>query len=219
MTSGAFGQTVVGQANRYAAFISYRQREPDATWAHWLQETLEIFETPPELVRKGYPRSLGRVFVDDTEMSASVELSTDLKAALWDSQYLIVVCSPETPYSKWVRAEISLFQHLGRADRILSLLVEGDPQRAYPPELLKWRLVGDGPSAAMELIEPNGASVLEVQTRIEAELKALARDRFASALLVATFRSCGIGKKSGSGVRRQCATSTASSAVGACRKG
>ncbi len=172
---------------QYTAFISYCHRQPDTKWALWLQECLETFETPPTLVEKGYSKALGKVFVDDTEMSASSDLSGQIKQALWQARNLIVICSSSTPSSKWVRAEISLFKHWGREDRIFTLLVEGDPQTAFPPELLSWQMVGDGPDATMELKEPAGASVADLRTRVETELKALARDKFASQLLGCEF--------------------------------
>ncbi|MEO1001023.1 MAG: toll/interleukin-1 receptor domain-containing protein, partial [Pseudomonadota bacterium] len=172
---------------RYTAFVSYRHRLPDTDWARWLQEALETFETPPALVSEGYPKVLGDVFVDDTEMAAASELTKELRTALWSSRFLIVVCSPGTPHSPWVRAEITHFQHWGREDRILALLVEGNPDEAYPPELRRMRMVGEGPDATMEVMEPAGASVTEVQDKIEEELKALARDRFAAAILGCDF--------------------------------
>lgn len=150
-------------------------------------DTIETFDTPPQLVQKGFPRSLGKAFKDDKEMSASSDLSREIKDALWHSEYLIVVCSLDTPPSKWVRAEIKLFQHWACGEKILALLVESDPESSYPPELLRWEMVGEGPDATMEFKEPGGASVVEVQAQIEAELKSLVRDRFACRILGCEF--------------------------------
>ena len=116
----------------YEVFVSYRHRPDDERWARRLQEVLETFETPRELVAEGVRARLGKVFVDDTEMAAGPELSRAIKAALWSSKWLIVVCSPDTPGSDWVRQEISLFRNAwGRRERTLALLTTGTPAQAY----------------------------------------------------------------------------------------
>jgi hypothetical protein len=98
-------------ARDYAAFVSYRHQPEDKRWAEWLVEALETFETPDELVRAGTRRRIGKVFRDDNELGASADLTDAIKKALYASEYLIVVCSPATPSSQWVRTEIRYFQH------------------------------------------------------------------------------------------------------------
>lgn len=121
---------------RFDAFISYRQTPVDKQWAKWLHGSLERFRTPRRLVRsKAIPPRLDRVFRDADEMSAQSHLGDALEQALRDSRYLIVVCSPRTPDSKWVTREITFFQELGRHDRILALLVEGEPSESFPEPL------------------------------------------------------------------------------------
>jgi len=135
------------EAYRYRAFISYRHTERDRKWAQWLIEKLETFRTPHALVRQGVPSRIGRLFRDDDEIPASSDLSGQIEEALRVSKFLIVVCSPETPSSLWVRREIDYFQSAGRGGRILALLVEGEPEQSFPPELLsveRTRIGADG---------------------------------------------------------------------------
>jgi hypothetical protein len=120
----------------YRAFISYRHVERDRKWAKWLMSKLEAYRTPKALVLAGVPQRVGKLFRDDDEIPASSNLGTQLEDALRDSEYLIVICSPETPRSEWVRREILFFQQIGRSDRIIPLLVEGEPKDSFPPELL-----------------------------------------------------------------------------------
>src|SRR4051812_41555871 len=91
---------------RYEVFISYRHVEPDRSWAKWLHAGLETYRVPGALVRAGVRPRVGRVFRDEEELSASADLSASIDAALLDSSYLIVVCSPRTPASRWVNAEV-----------------------------------------------------------------------------------------------------------------
>jgi hypothetical protein len=50
-----------------------------------------------------------------------------------------VVCSPRTPESKWINEEVTRFRELGRGDRILALLIEGEPKQSFPISLREIR--------------------------------------------------------------------------------
>jgi hypothetical protein len=102
------------QSFLYDAFISYRHVEKDRKWAEWLISALEGYRVPKSLQAKGYPARLKKVFRDEDEMPASGDLNDQIKQALRASRFLIVVCSPYTPRSKWVEREIEIFKELGR---------------------------------------------------------------------------------------------------------
>lgn len=115
---------------RYVAFISYSHR--DVKVARWLHRALERFrvpEIPNKPARDGAARltSLRPVFLDREELSSSPDLAASVRAALQQSRFLIVVCSPGSARSRWVNEEVVSFQALGRADRILCLVVAGEP--------------------------------------------------------------------------------------------
>ena len=121
---------------RYTAFVSYRHVEPDRKWAKWLHFALETYRVPKRLVReRNLPQRIGRVFRDEEELAASSHLSKEIETALEQSQFLLIVCSPRTPTSKWVNAEVEFFRNLGRTERILPLLIEGEPVTSFPPAL------------------------------------------------------------------------------------
>ncbi len=148
---------------RYDAFISYRHVQPDRKWANWLHRSLETFRTPKALVAEGAPARLEKVFRDELELSASSDLAEEIDEALEQSRYLIVVCSPRTPESKWVNQEIIRFREMERADQVLALLVEGQPAKAFPPALLEVRhSVSDEQGwkqQELESVEPLAADV------------------------------------------------------------
>jgi tetratricopeptide (TPR) repeat protein len=124
----------------YKAFISYNHR--DAHWARWLHKAIETYKIPSKV-------SAGRlapVFLDRAELSASVDLSATVRAALEESEHLIVICSPSSAQSRWVNQEIEQFIALGRRDRIHCLVVAGNPgswadeslpasEHCFPPAL------------------------------------------------------------------------------------
>ena len=117
--------------SRYDAFISYRHSDLDKDIAASLHRALESYRVPRSLCRKGVPRKLHKVFRDEDELVAG-DLPPRLLEALENTRYLIVICSPRTPLSKWVSEEVTHFQNLGRDDKILPVLVEGEPKESYP---------------------------------------------------------------------------------------
>lgn len=143
---------------RYDAFISYRHVEPDRGWAKWLHGALETYRVPKELVKKGIPARLTRVFRDEEELPANADLSTQITTALNQSKFLIVVCSPRAVESRWVNAEVEHFRALGRHDKILALLIEGEPRTSFPKALVEIRRTvvehaADGAATTREVIE------------------------------------------------------------------
>ena len=119
----------------------------------------------PKVVQQTYqlPARLGRVFRDEEELAASPQLGPEIEASLTRSKSLIVVCSPTTPDSKWVEAEISFFRRLGRGKQILALLVDGEPKDAFPRGLVEGDQCANdqGASSIMPLssFEPLAADV------------------------------------------------------------
>jgi hypothetical protein len=128
---------------RYRAFISYSHA--DERWAGWLHRAIETYRVPRRLRgtagRYGeVPRSLFPVFRDRDELSSASDLSLTIQAALSESAALVVICSPRAAASRWVDQEIQLFQALGRGDRVLCLIVDGEPgatdaTACFPPAL------------------------------------------------------------------------------------
>ena len=88
------------QEKEYYAFISY-QRE-DEKWAKWLADELEHYHLPTTLNGKDLPKSLRPIFRDVDELSAG-NLPQQIYHALSISKNLIVVCSPRSAQSEWVK--------------------------------------------------------------------------------------------------------------------
>lgn len=122
----------------YEAFISYRRTEHDQRWANWLHKHLETWRTPAALVQSHKARpSFLPIFLDRAELTASPDLSEEITRALDASRFLIVICSPRTPHSKWISDEVGHFMKTGRRDKILLLLIEGDLSNALPLPYLR----------------------------------------------------------------------------------
>ncbi|MCU0988743.1 MAG: toll/interleukin-1 receptor domain-containing protein [Xanthomonadales bacterium] len=141
----SFGYPSAVGSYRYRAFISYSHQ--DRAWAAWLQRALETYRVPKHLVGgEGtfgpIPARISPVFRDREDLSSAADLSATVKEALAAAESLVVVCSPAAARSAWVDSEIRHFRALGRGDRILALIVDGDPQapdpaqQCFPPALL-----------------------------------------------------------------------------------
>ena len=112
----------------YDAFISYRHLPPDQTVAEKLQTLLET--------RKKKDGKKLRVFRDKTDFPSSSDLSSEIRKALEQSRYLIVVCSPDYQLSAWCMAELNYFRQLhGGNDNIRTVLVAGEPKESFPEVL------------------------------------------------------------------------------------
>ncbi len=119
----------------YDVFISYRHVSPDKEIAMELHRQIEAYIAPAELVEHGVRRRIRRVFRDEEELAGSPSLSNNIERALRTSRFLIVICSPSTPESKWVAKEIELFRELGGGNQILPLLIAGDENVSFPEPL------------------------------------------------------------------------------------
>ena len=143
------------ESYQYWAFISYSHA--DTAWARWLHHSLEHYRIPVRLVGREtevgpVPKKLFPVFRDRDELAGSAELGPALQNALRRSRFQIVIASPNSARSRWVNEEIKFFKSLGRASRVLALIVDGEPNasdKGQPqlecfPGALRFQVGADG---------------------------------------------------------------------------
>jgi tetratricopeptide (TPR) repeat protein len=142
---------MVGPMSKYSAFISYSHA--DQAGARWLHQALETYRLPKTLVGAEsefgpVPKKLPPVFRDRDELPASGDLGEKLRAALADSRFQIVLCSPKAAKSHWVNEEILTFKRLHGEYRTLAVILSGEPYaggdtECFPPAL-RFHLGPDG---------------------------------------------------------------------------
>lgn len=120
--------------DNYIAFISYRHMPLDTTVATRLHRLIEHYRIPKELRNHGQKHP-GRVFRDRDELPLSSDLTHELCSALDRAQFLIVVCTPDTPDSIWVDREIEYFLHSHDRDHVLAVLADGTQEQSFPRRL------------------------------------------------------------------------------------
>ena len=124
---------------KYWAFISYSSR--DAKWGKWLHKRLENYSIPTEFQQIEFVdgTKLGKhvrpVFRDRDELSGSAELGPAIMEALENSRFLIVLCSPNSAKSKWVNKEIEDFRAIHGDDKVLALILDGEPNASSSENL------------------------------------------------------------------------------------
>ncbi len=123
---------------KYDAFISYRHTELDRFIAEKIQKYLEEFKLPKNVKKKkGLNKTkIERVFRDKEELTITNNLEDPIIQALKGSEYLIVICSPRIKESVWCRKEIETFIKFHGRNKILTVLIEGEPEDSFPEELL-----------------------------------------------------------------------------------
>ncbi len=130
------------QGVHYDAFISYRHSELDSFIAENLHKKLEAFKLPKSArskAKSGKTR-ITRIFRDVDELPLSDNLSDPINNALANSDFLITICTPRYPQSRWCLKEIETFLQLHDREHILVVLAEDEPVNSFP-EILNFEQV------------------------------------------------------------------------------
>ena len=75
------------------------------------------------------------MFRDRDELAGSAELGPAIKAALEQTRFLIVLCSPNSAQSKWVNKEIEDFRSISNDAKVLALILDGEPNATSNPDI------------------------------------------------------------------------------------
>ncbi|MBF6341852.1 TIR domain-containing protein [Nocardia abscessus] len=130
--------------HEYNAFISYSHDE-DRMVATAVQQGLH------RLARRWYRLRALRVFRDDTNLPATAHLWATLELAIRDSEFFILLASPQAAASKGVGREVDFWKEIGTPEKFLMVVAAGeihwdeqlgdfDRSRttALPPQLDGW---------------------------------------------------------------------------------
>ncbi len=129
------------QEFKYFAFISYKSDDLSEAWS--LKKKLDNYKLPTILCKQ-YEKErkpTHEAFLDKTNIQPG-DLTDELRENLDNSHYLIVVCSPRSAKSDYVKAEIEWFTRNGRENEMFLFIIESDPAR-----------IGDSFNPAIEKVE------------------------------------------------------------------
>ncbi len=138
----------------YCAFISYRHVSPDSEIAKKLHTAIETYAIPASVQKQVGKKRLGKAFRDEEELPLSSDLGADIEAALDKSEWFIAICSPRYLESHWCLREMEYFiEHKGR-ERVLTVLVEGEPKDSFP-EMIRFTELENGEKIESEPLAAN----------------------------------------------------------------
>ncbi len=156
---------------RYNAFISYRHSELDMFVAKQVHRRLETFRVPRKVQKATGVKNIKRVFRDQEELPIGSDLGDNISTALQESEFLLVICSPRTPQSYWVQTEIKTFISMHGRENVLAILIEGEPNESFPPELLTDEKGNPVEPLAADV---RGKDMREVKKKLRTEIMRLA---------------------------------------------
>ena len=117
---------------RYVAFISYKHAV-DSAFAAQLELDIKQYA-------KGTLSLPRRIFRDEQHINPGEDLSGTIKAALIESEFLILLASKEAATSMWVQQEIDLWcGYLNRTDRLIIILTSGQIGLTKNRNAIDWR--------------------------------------------------------------------------------
>lgn len=111
------------KAYKYFAFISYSSDDLKEAWN--LKKKLDSYKLPTVLCRQ-YEKErkpTHEAFLDKTNIRPG-DLTDELRANLDNSHYLVVVCSPRSAKSEYVKSEIEWFTRNGREDQMFLFIID-----------------------------------------------------------------------------------------------
>ncbi|MCR5100085.1 MAG: TIR domain-containing protein, partial [Butyrivibrio sp.] len=122
--------------NHFNAFISYKHAELDNKIAASIVRDLEHFHIPAKIQKSTGVKRINRIFRDKDELPITNDLNDTISQALYNSDFLIVICSTNTHKSTWVEREIETFLKNHTINQILTVLADGEPYDVIPKSLL-----------------------------------------------------------------------------------
>ena len=127
---------------KYEAFISYRHGDIDEDVAVRVQKEIEKYKVPKKIATRIGKKHVGKAFRDSDELHASSDLSAIIQEALDESEWLIAICSPRYLESEWCHQEIEYFVNLRGQEKVIVILVDGEPRETFPRELTEKEVNG-----------------------------------------------------------------------------
>lgn len=155
---------------KYDAFISYRHCELDSLIAEKLHKKLEHYHIPRVIQQVTGRKKISRIFRDKEELPLSANLTDNIYQALDHSEFLILICSPESMQSVWVQREVEYFVKMHGKEHVLTVLVKGEPEESFPRLLCEdIQNVEDGDGNKTSVIVPVEPLAADVRGRHKKE--------------------------------------------------
>ncbi len=155
--------------SKYAAFISYRHGGIDEAVAIQIHKEIERYRLPRKLAKEKGMKTLGKLFRDAEELRAASNLSEIIREAIRESEWLIVLCTRRYQDSVWCMEEIEYFIELRGRERVIVVLIEGEPNESFPKILTEIEVDGKLVHIEPLAVDVRGASDKEIVKNVKTE--------------------------------------------------
>ena len=133
-------------AKTYKAFISYKHTV-STSFAERLEAALKAYAKP--LLSRPI-----KIFRDEKHLAPGMDLPTLIKKALDDSEFLILLASPEAARSEWVHDELDYWcRVLQRSNNLIVVLLDGHIAIDQETKRIRWAETDSLPPILSEHIQ------------------------------------------------------------------
>lgn len=192
---------------KYAAFISYRHGGIDEKVGAQLQKEIERYKLPRRIAKQVGRKTLGKVFRDKNDLRSASNLSEIIRQGIDDSEFLVVVCTKRYQDSVWCMEEIEYFIETRGREKIVVVLVEGEPDESFPKLLTEVEQDGK-----MVHIEPLAVDIRAASERATVRQLSKEKLRFVSQMLNMSYDD--LRQRQRERFRRQVLTVAAAAVLG-----
>lgn len=109
----------------------------DGAVAETLAQSIRSYRLPWGVKLPDPALDYRRIYVDST----GSDLDEAGKALLENSGYLIIICSPDAKHAPAILQRLNYFRSLGRSDKVVAVIVRGEPVDAFPESFIPRQMV------------------------------------------------------------------------------
>lgn len=109
----------------------------DAAVAETLAQSIRSYRLPLGVKLPDPALNYRRVYVDST----GSDLDEEGKRLLEHSSYLAIICSPDAKHAPAILKRLDYFRCCGRNDKIVAVIVRGEPVDAFPESFIQQQVV------------------------------------------------------------------------------
>ncbi|MCI8752741.1 MAG: TIR domain-containing protein [Lachnospiraceae bacterium] len=154
---------------KYTAFVSYRHGGIDEKVAMQIHKHIEHYRVPYKLAKSLGKKNMGKIFRDSEELKAASDLSAIIQRALDETEWLIVICTKRFKESVWCMEEVEYFIKIRGRERIIVVLVEGEPAESFPKILTEVERDGEIISIEPLAVDIRGKSEAQILRNLKRE--------------------------------------------------
>ncbi len=154
---------------KYTAFVSYRHGGIDEKVAMQIHKHIEHYRVPYKLAKSLGKKNMGKIFRDSEELKAASDLSAIIQRALDETEWLIVICTKRFKESVWCMEEVEYFIKIRGREKIIVVLVEGEPAESFPKILTEVERDGEIISIEPLAVDIRGKSEAQILRNLKRE--------------------------------------------------